>query len=111
MDTIIRSFLVQASFGAALGSIILGLVIGATYGWRGRADPRGLFVVGTAFIVMLGVYGYLDTAIGIGAVGTGAARFLNWCITILAIIAGQSARLRIELWRTDRRRAQVQRHQ
>jgi hypothetical protein len=90
------------TLGATLGSLGLGLVIGAAYAWR-RAelgDVYQLWLVGIAFVIAFTAYAY---AAGDPAWGRQLARAILWTVVAVGIVNGQRLRRRLEARRLRRR--------
>lgn len=109
MNEVIANTLTYVTIPALLGSILLGFMVGAFYGFqmlgpRPPAYPFSLWLVGIAFVVFLGVYNTLEQQAGLGfALGRG---FL-WTVTCLAIPIGRWSRLHLEAWRVERKTRRI----
>lgn len=105
MSTVIANTLYYFTWAAVLGSMLLGLLIGAFYGFqmigpRPPAYPFSLWLVGIAFVIFLGIFNTLQDQAGVGfALGRG----LLWTVTCLSIPVGRWARIKVETWRTEQK--------
>lgn len=90
---------------AVLGSMWLGWMIGAFYGFSLARDkptvyPYSLWLVGLGFVVLLGVNVYLN---GQGTWEFAVARAILWTIVCIFIPLGRWSRVRWEARRLTRK--------
>lgn len=102
------AFFQVVSVGPIIGSSILGLFVGAFYGYELNSEaptrfPLQLFTVGLASIVFVAVWAALDQSDPFTPEFQ-YARATLWAITCLTIPLGRWARIRFDLWRVRRKR-------
>lgn len=93
-------FLDVFSAGAVIGTIVFGLLLGATYGWRSGNGALELAILGLGFLLV--------QAVAVAAAGPAlweryAARGLLWIVLCLLLRVGRGLRIRAEAWRLKNR--------
>ena len=99
----VETFLSAASPAAFLSSTLLGLLIGAFYGWyvigpdHPPVYPVALWLIGVAFIALLVVLALFDRSEPRYPIEFGSARAVLWTATCGAIPMGRLGRHLIEV--------------
>lgn len=115
MIQVLTDALAVATPVAIGSSVLLGLLIGAFYGWYALGPehppvwPFALWTVGIAFVVVLGVLATMERTTG--SPGASFGRAVLWTFTCGAIPLGRLLRGLTEAHVLKRKRNKLKRHQ
>jgi hypothetical protein len=110
VNEFLAGVLAVTTLASVLSSALLGLLVGAFYGWElsnvaPPVFPRQLFVVGLLSVAVLAVLSYFEATEL--ALDHSVGRALLWAFTCGSIPIGRYARLRWEVWWLRHRRRRI----